>query len=217
MLREIRLYGALAKFIGKRVLRADVSTTAEAVRFLIANWPEAEKHMVDQYYRVSIGPSNITLDELHNPVGQQTIKIIPTVKGAGGNLSAGQLLLGAALIGLSFLFPAAAGAQAALKIGSFSFSTTGAALFGIGAQFVLGGIAGLLAPTPKVDADANDPRKSFSFSGIQNTSRQGLAVPIIYGETVVGSIVASASIDIVQVISGRAANVSTSSGTKTKG
>jgi len=41
MLREIRLYGALAKFIGKRVLRADVASAAEAVRFLVTNWPQA--------------------------------------------------------------------------------------------------------------------------------------------------------------------------------
>jgi predicted phage tail protein len=41
MLRKIKLYGKLAKFIGHRVLEADVATAAEAVRFLLANWPEA--------------------------------------------------------------------------------------------------------------------------------------------------------------------------------
>jgi hypothetical protein len=45
MLRKIKLYGKLAKFIGHRVLEADVATAAEAVRFLLANWPEAEAHM----------------------------------------------------------------------------------------------------------------------------------------------------------------------------
>jgi predicted phage tail protein len=39
MLRKIKLYGKLAKFIGHRVLEADVATAAEAVRFLLANWP----------------------------------------------------------------------------------------------------------------------------------------------------------------------------------
>jgi predicted phage tail protein len=53
MLRKIKLYGKLAKFIGHRVLEADVATAAEAVRFLLANWPELEAHMSDQYYRVS--------------------------------------------------------------------------------------------------------------------------------------------------------------------
>jgi predicted phage tail protein len=46
----------------------------------------------------------------------------------------------------------------------------------------------------------DDPRKSYSFSGIQNTSRQGVPVPIVYGETVVGSVVISAGIDTVQVV-----------------
>ena len=55
MLRKIRLYGQLAKSVGKRVLEADIDTAGEAVRFLIANWPELERHMADQYYRVDIG------------------------------------------------------------------------------------------------------------------------------------------------------------------
>ena len=39
----------------------------------------------------------------------------------------------------------------------------------------------------------------MTFSGIQNTNRAGVAVPVVYGETLVGSVVISAGIDIVQV------------------
>jgi hypothetical protein len=57
--------------------------------------------------------------------------------------------------------------------------------------------------TPNANAkdqqDEGDPRKSFSFSGIQNVSRAGVPVPVVYGETLVGSVVISAGIDIVQV------------------
>jgi predicted phage tail protein len=75
-----------------------------------------------------------------------------------------------------------------------------AALVGLGIGAIAGGISQLLAPTPKMNtADEGDPRKSFSFSGIQNTSRAGTAVPVVYGETIVGSVVVSAGIDIVQV------------------
>jgi predicted phage tail protein len=73
----------------------------------------------------------------------------------------------------------------------------GVGLFG--ASLVLGGIAQLLTPTPKISQDEGDPRKSFSFSGIQNTNRAGVPVPVVYGETLVGSVVISAGIDIVQV------------------
>jgi predicted phage tail protein len=71
----------------------------------------------------------------------------------------------------------------------------------IGASLILGGVAQLLTPTPKISQDEGDPRKSFSFSfsGIQNTSRAGVPVPVVYGETLVGSVVVSAGIDIVQV------------------
>jgi predicted phage tail protein len=65
-----------------------------------------------------------------------------------------------------------------------------------------------LTPTPTI-AQSNtnsgtletqlDPQKSYSFSGVQNTSRQGVPVPIIYGETICGSVVISAGIDTVQV------------------
>jgi predicted phage tail protein len=204
MLREIRLYGALAKFIGKRVLRADVASAAEAVRFLVTNWPSLESYMADKHYKVSVGNYNLTKEELHDPAGQQVIKITPVVAGAGG--PTGQIILGIGLIALSFAFPGAgvfgAGSGA---FGTLSASATatltsvGNAISLIGASLVLGGVAGLIAPVPKIDAESGDPRKSFSFSGIQNTSRQNLAVPIIYGETVVGSIIASASIDVVQV------------------
>ena len=204
MLREIRLYGALAKFIGKRVLRAEVATAAEAIRFLVTNWPEVEQHMADRYYKVSVGDYELPLAEIHDPAGQQVIRITPVVSGAGG--SAGQIAIGIALIALSFAIPGAA--FGAVINGSIASGVGNAILIGgkiigaIGLSLTLGGVAGLIAPTPKADKEAKDPRKSFSFSGIQNTSRQNLAIPIIYGETFVGSIVASASIDIVQVTSG---------------
>jgi predicted phage tail protein len=191
MLRKIKLYGKLAKFIGHRVLEADVATAAEAVRFLLANWPELEAHMSDQHYRVSIGTYDIDLEELHHPAGAAPISFVPVVAGAG---AVGRILAGVALIALSFLIIplgiAAAGAGIATAVGL------------AGASLLLGGIAQLLTPTPKVAQGADkqdDPRKSYSFSGVQNTSRAGTPVPIVYGETLVGSVVISAGIDTVQV------------------
>jgi predicted phage tail protein len=191
MLRKIKLYGKLAKFIGHRVLEADVATAAEAVRFLLANWPDLEAHMSDQHYRVSVGTYDIDLEELHHPAGAAPISFVPVVTGAG---AVGRILAGVALIALSFLIIplgiAAAGAGIATAVGL------------AGASLLLGGIAQLLTPTPKVTQGADgqdDPRKSYSFSGIQNTSRAGTPVPIVYGETLVGSVVISAGIDTVQV------------------
>lgn len=184
MLRKIKLYGALAKFIGKRVLHADVATAAEAVRFLVANWPELERHMADQHYRVSVGSYDLTLNELHDPAGQQEIKIVPVLAGAG---AVGRIIAGVALVAVGLFVPG---------IGALGVSL----LVGVGASLALGGVAQLLTPTPKINTkDDQDPRKTYSFSGIQNTSRQGLPVPIVYGETIVGSVVISTGIDTVQV------------------
>ena len=205
MLRNIRLYGQLAKFAGRSVLRADLSTTAEAVRMLIVNFPAIETHMADQHYKVLVGDTSLTLDDLHSPVGQEEIKIVPVVVGAGGGT--GQILAGVALVALSFVSLGAGtafagiggstllGGTAAAGIGSTFLATAGLAL-------VLGGVAQLISPVPATPQGADteqDPRKSFSFSGIQNTSRGGTPVPIVYGKTLTGSVVISAGIDTVQV------------------
>lgn len=192
MLRKVKLYGRLAKFIGRRVLEADVATAAEAVRFLLANFPQLEKHMADQHYRVSVGNYDLAEEELHHPAGQQVIKIIPVVAGAG---AVGRILLGAALLIASFAIPGFA---------AWAGPTAYGLIVGVGSSLVLGGVAQLLTPVPRTvgpgstSDTAKDPRKSYSFSGIQNTSRQGLPVPIVYGEALVGSVVISAGIDTVQ-------------------
>ena len=190
MLRKIRLYGELAKFVGHRVLEADVASAAEAVRFLLANWPELEQHMAKQHYRVRTAAHDLGEDDLHFPMGRE-LRIIPVIAGAG---AVGRIILGVALIVATFAIPGAAAwlGPTAVKI-----------ITAVGASLVIGGIGQLLTPTPKIRQGSDsegDPRKSFSFSGIQNVSRAGVPLPVVYGETIVGSVVISAGIDIVQVI-----------------
>lgn len=190
MLRKIKLYGRLAKFIGCRALEADVATAAEAVRFLLANWPEVEQHMSDQQYRVSIGKYAIDEEELHHPAGAEPISITPVVAGAGATA---RIIAGVALVAFSLLLPgvgAAIGGAMMTKIGI------------IGGVLILGGVAELLTPTPTlaqgIDSQ-DDPRKSYSFSGIQNTSRAGVPLPLVFGEMLVGSVVISAGISTDEV------------------
>ena len=144
--------------------------------------------MADQHYRVSVGKYDLALEELHDPAGQAPISIVPVVAGAG---AVGRIIFGAVLIIFSLAFPgigAAIGGALMTKIGL------------LGGALLLSGVAQLLTPVPKTNTkDEGDPRKSFSFSGIQNTSRAGLPVPVVYGETLIGSVVISAGIDIVQV------------------
>ena len=205
MLRKIRLYGQLAKFIGSRVLEADVATAAEAVRMLAANFPGLEKHMADQHYRVTVGSYDLTLDEIHDPAGQQDIMIVPVIAGAG---AVGRILAGIALIAGAIILGPLAGGFMGLGLGlsgagmGIIGGSAAVLLGGIGASLVLGGVAQLLSPVPTIPQGVgsdNDPRKTFNFSGIQQTSRQGVPVPCVYGLTLVGSVVISAGVDTVQV------------------
>ena len=192
MLRKVRLYGDLAKFVGHRVLHADVNNAAQAIRFLVANWPELNSYMADRYYKVVSSNWEIAEEELHHPTGSSDIQIIPVIGGAGNNTT--RIIMGVALIGASIAFPG-------LAIGLGSLGSIGLAgtVGSIGMGLALNGIAGLLAPVDEIDSDDQDPRRSFAFSGIQNTSRAGVCVPICYGEVITGSIVISAGIDTVQV------------------
>jgi predicted phage tail protein len=199
MLRKIRVYGKLASFLGQRTFEAAVDSAAEAVRFLAVNFPGLERHMADQHYRVTVGGYDLGEDELADPVGQQVIKIMPVISGAGGGV--GKIIAGVALFASAFF---TGGATIGL-LGLAAPLAVSTALAGVGISLALTGVAQLLSPTPRLSGPGTsgnreaDPRESFSFSGIQNTSRQGLPVPIVYGETIVGSVVISAGIDTVRV------------------
>ena len=199
MLRKVKLYGELADFVGYKELDAVINSTADAVSFLIHNFPKLEAHMADRYYQVLIGDYDIDETEIHDPIGQSDISIVPVITGAGGR-GLGKILLGAALIGVAFI------ASPALSFSAkgFGFANAGflakSAVY-LGASLVLTGVSEMLfpLPEPKDFSSEEDPRISFNFSGVQNTSRAGTSHPIVYGEIVTGSVVISAGIDTNQV------------------
>ena len=201
MLRKIKLYGQLAKFVGQRTLEAEVNNAAQAVRFLVVNFPGLEKHMAETYYKVSAGNWEISEEELHYPTGSNDIQIIPVVGGAGGNT--GRILMGFALIGASFFFPGAGMFGTTSFLGSSTatgfWAGVGTFASSVGASMVLSGVSGMLTPVETLPENEQDPRRSFSFSGIQNTSRAGVAVPVVYGEIITGSVTISAGVDTEQV------------------
>ena len=207
MLRKVIMYGELAEFVGHKELEAVVKNPAEAVRFLVTNFPKLEAYMANKYYQVLVGKEDVDKEDLHNPIGQDDIHIVPVITGAGGNSPFGRILLGAALIGASFLFPGAGmfGTQALGATGTAGLAGAGiatkigTAISAIGAGLVLNGVSEMLFPMPKPEMPEDDPRISFSFSGVQNTSRAGTAHPIVYGEVITGSVVISAGIDTDQV------------------
>tara|TARA_R100001463_G_scaffold29609_2_gene67308 strand:+ start:378 stop:992 length:615 start_codon:yes stop_codon:yes gene_type:complete len=203
MLRKVKLHGELAKFVGHEEFEAVVKTTAEAIKFLITNFPKLEAYMSDKYYQVLVGDTELDEEQIHDPIGKSDIHIVPVITGAGGS-SFNRILLGGALIGASFLFPGAGMFGTTSLFGSSVTGTVaagiGTALSAVGAGMVLNGVSEILFPLPTPEEQEDDPRISFNFSGVQNTSRAGTAHPIVYGEIVTGSVVISASVDTNQVV-----------------
>lgn len=210
MLREIRVYGELAMFMGVKSFMAEARDAAEAMRYLLVNFAGLEAHMAQHDYRVLVGGYSISEEEISHPVGQNIIRIIPVVAGAGG---VGKIIAGVAIVALSLLFAPFAGLAVATGFTLGSAAVT--AGVGIGISLALGGVAQLLSPVPRIAPPSMassgtapstmreselDPQKSYSFTGIQNTSTQGVPVPIIYGETIVGSVVISANISTQEVV-----------------
>jgi len=196
MLRKVKLYGELADFVGHKELDAVITCTADAIRFLITNFEGLEAHMANRHYQVLVGNEDIDETELHNPIGQSDISIVPVITGAGGGL--GKTLLGVALIGFSI---ASGGGFTALFGEGLKLGVVGNFAMNAGIGLTLMGVSEMLFPLPKPQDFSNeeDPRISFSFSGVQNTSRAGTSHPIVYGEIVTGSVVISAGIDTNQV------------------
>ena len=198
MLRKIKLHGELAKFVGHKEFEVKADTVGKAVSFLIHNFPEIQSYMSPNYYQVKVGSYSIGKEEIHYPVGKEDIHFIPVIKGAGRGF--GKFLLGAALIGLAIAMPGAQftglGFQAAQGFSAFQ-----ATIGNIGIALALSGVSDMLFPLPQPPTfnSEEDPQLSFSFSGVQNTSRAGTPIPIVYGEIFTGSVVISAAIDTNQV------------------
>jgi len=196
-IREVKLYGDLAKFVGTKSLSGDIKTAADSIKFLVGNFPELQSHMSQKYYKVIVEDKPITIEELHYPAGKAPIKIIPVVSGEGGR-GLGQILLGALLIGGAFLFSPLTFANfgsTAIGFGSAAGIAKGVAFIGV--ALVLNGVDTLLTPVQTLSDQESDP-ESFAFTSPANVSRAGIPIPVIYGRRVIGSAVISAGIDIAE-------------------
>jgi len=208
MLKKVILYGELADKFGKE-WSLDINSPGEAFRALDVNnigfrqfVASSEERGVG--YRVMVGKSYINdYSELGHPSGRQEIKVIPVVLGAGrASKAIGMILLGALLIWQPWAAPEAIGAltaeQAAAQLtlnasGTFmSTSTYSAMAMKLGGALLLGGIASLLSPTPELP-DGDKPT-NYAFDGATNTARQGYAIPVCYGQLLVGGTVISSGV-----------------------
>ena len=138
-------------------------------------------------------------------IGVGLVAFAVLTAGAGtGFLGLGQGLLGSA--GATTLTGGATVGVTAASTGFVLGGAASVAIGGIGAALILGGIANAISPsatnavTNSIERGRNAAKlESFSFSGVVNTAKQGLPVPIAYGRVFVGSAVLSSGLDVDQV------------------
>ena len=191
MLKKIKVYGTLRKFLGQSEFDVDLNTPREAISFLVCNFKGIEEHMAEQFYTIQVGAKVIT-EDLLNLNTQDDIKIIPVVHGNFFPI----------LLGAGALF-----ASSAITAGTFLGSTLLVnALTAVGTSMLIDGVTQMLSPQQNnvspTGQDALDPAalaSNYSFTGLTNISRAGIPVNLVYGEIVVGSIVVSNGVDTVQV------------------
>lgn len=194
MLRTVKVYGHLAEHCGQSVFEALVRVPADAIKFLLCNFPELRSLMRDGYYKVAVGKFDLQLadhpEQLHFPLADaDVVKVIPVVSGAGGR-GLGAALLGAVLIGTAVF---TGGTSLSLGLTGFSGGVgVSAAVGNLGLALALGGVATMLSPVPELpDGVGGGPAENFAFQSIENVSTEGVPVPVVYGEMIVGSVVIS--------------------------
>ena len=198
-LKRVRLLGAAGRKFG-RVFYLAVSSPAEAVRALSVLRPEFRSWVLDQHdhgvaWRViTDDPEGIEASALLLGTGKDII-LAPVVVGAGGGggFNFGQIILGVALLAISFWLPGST------MIFGTLFGQLSVSVGLVGGALVLGGVAGLLTPTPKlsgpnlgdyggvqgrggVENSRVEDLESNLFSRGQGSSGQGEAVPVLYGQ-----------------------------------
>ena len=213
-MKVVKVYGALRELLGKTRFEFVADTPAQAMRALLVNFPQLEQWLIDSEkngvaYRVTVGKQKIHEQDVSGmllPWSEcEVFSIAPVMTGAGRG--AGAFLLGAALIATAIIAPGvgffAGGALGfGVVTGATGFAAGLAAAAGtIGVGLALYGVAQMISPVPKPPGPAEAPTQleSNSFSGVLNTVRQGVPVPIAYGRVFVGSAVVSAGLDVDQV------------------
>jgi predicted phage tail protein len=223
-MKVVKVYGALRKRLGQCRFQFEADTPAQAIKALCVNFPGLDKWLIDSEqdgvaYRVTIGKEKIGEDDV-SPLllpwsEREVFSITPVVAGAGGGF--GQVMAGIGLVALAVVLGPAAGGflglgmglsgvTAGAAAGSAAMGIIGGALASaigfVGVSMVVTGVAQMISPTPRFSGLERGKEaarlESFNFSGIVNTTQQGMPVPVCYGRAYVGSAVISSGLDVDQ-------------------
>lgn len=186
MLKKIKLYGILAKKFGKEFHLA-VDNTREAMRALSVQVQGFEHFMLHAHeqgleFAVFQDDQNIGETELDMNTSAKVIKVVPKVKGAGGDNGVLQTILGAVMVVVGVVLMYVPGGQ-----------TFAPSLIGAGIGMMIGGVAMMLMPKiDNQDQNQDGNKANKGFGGAVTTVAQGNPVPVLYGQREVGGFIASA-------------------------
>lgn len=194
MLTKIYLEGAMGRNFGREWM-LDIHTPAEALQLIQANMPRFGQWIRDNLKRYEkcmiickYADGRIeALDEKTMLMRKepQEIHFVPTVYGAGKFMG---VIIGAAMF--------VVGAVLCAPMFGALAPAFGQALMVAGAGMLISSIVTAIMGRVKSNNNNDDDQTSYYFNGAQNTTRQGVPVPLIFGRCKVGSAVISSSINV---------------------
>ncbi|MCP1446385.1 putative phage tail protein [Pseudomonas sp. GGS8] len=183
---RILLSGSLAKAFGRvhlRLLESGTVTEAfSALRNTLNGFEDFVRGASRRGIRFAIFRNRENVIEDRFTLGGTTeIRIVPVISGSkNGGLF--QTVLGVVLIVVGVVVTALSGGSA---------SPIGAALITTGIGMAIGGVVQMLTPVPKTPGQqeqaSTENKPSYLFNGAFNSTQQGLPVPVVYGQMLVGS------------------------------
>lgn len=177
MTRNIYLKGRMGKLFGE-VWRLNAATVKEAMNGIdVQREGKLKQYLIECTekgieFSVQRGEDYLDYDNLQMNLGEDDIIITPLPQGAGKTSARIKAIVGVALMIVGFLMPGDAGTKAkVIKLGVML----------LGSILATQGITELM--TPKSPSKSRD---GYLFNGPENTIKQGIPVPLCYGELIIG-------------------------------
>ncbi len=199
--RTIHLHGEMADIFGGS-FRLDVDTLPMAFRALGAQLRGFRAYVAARSFRLVRGASIAAGREIgEDEIGMRLsgdLHVVPVIAGSGGGREAGvgKLVAGVAIAAVAWWAApaAAAGGMGATVFGGVTYGN----IAGFGLMVALAGASSLLTTQPK--KRARD--QSTLFGQSVNVAEEGATIPWVWGEAIIGSVVASGGISAEDVAIG---------------
>ena len=219
MQQVVRLLGDLGERYGAKHVYHNLRTPADAIKLLCINYPAFQVELITAHekgicYRVLQAGVDLNTNDLHLPIGQNDLVLVPVLSGASDN-PIFRAITGVALVAAAIAFaPATGGFLGIAGAGGLSAGVS-AAVGTIGSTLVLGSVTQMLSPQPQLGGVGGvsargefqatrpesvnrgfDGQQSYAYLGAQNTVGVGATIPVAYGKVLIGSHVISADVDV---------------------